>query len=56
MKLPPTKPSEDDPPESQLIPLEDLLSLAEIDEEDIEAAILWWDDHASEDFKGALDE
>jgi hypothetical protein len=34
--------------------LDDLLALAEIDAEDIEAAILAWDRDASLEWKGAL--
>jgi hypothetical protein len=35
--------------------LEDLLDFAEIDEADIDSAIEWFDEHASEDWQGALD-
>jgi hypothetical protein len=34
--------------------LEDLLDFAEIDEADIDSAIEWFDEHASEDWQGAL--
>lgn len=42
-------------PEELLIPFEDLLSMAEVDEMDIERAVQWWDDNASDAWKGALE-
>lgn len=36
------------------LPLDDLLSMADITEEDIIAAQEWWDETASDKFKGAL--
>lgn len=35
--------------------LEDLLDFAEIDEADIDSAIDWFDEHASEEWAGALE-
>ena len=35
--------------------LDELLDFAEIDLEDIESASLWWDEHASPEWVGALD-
>lgn len=37
------------------LPLDELLSMAEIDADDIESAAQWWDDNASEGWEGALD-
>ena len=37
------------------IDLELLLGFAEIDANDIPTALAWWDEHASEEFKGALE-
>jgi hypothetical protein len=49
-----TLPPEDDSPDDLLLPEDELMALAEIDENDIEAAIAFWDEYASEEFKGAL--
>ncbi len=35
--------------------LETLLDFATVDTADIESAILWWDEHASEQWIGVLD-
>jgi hypothetical protein len=37
------------------IDLELLLGFADIDENDIPTALDWWDEHASEEWKGALE-
>lgn len=38
------------------LPLDELLAMAEIDTMDIDEALEWWDEYASDDFVGALDE
>lgn len=54
----PARPPEPPPPVhpvDELIPLEELLAFAEIDENDPDAALRWWDDNAPEEWRGALD-
>lgn len=43
-------------PEEKPVTLADLLALAVYDEEDIQSAVDWWDEHASEGWQGALEE
>jgi len=38
------------------LPEDELLAIAEIDTLDIDEALEWWDEYASDDFVGALDE
>jgi hypothetical protein len=57
MSLIPDVPDDDaqpDEPVVELVPLEQLLALADTDVADILEAMLWWDQYASEDFQGAL--
>lgn len=37
------------------LPLDELLDLATIDPADVESAAEWWDEHASDNWIGALD-
>ena len=37
------------------MPLDDLLDLAQVDQTDIDSAVDWWDENASELFFGALE-
>lgn len=53
----PNGPPEPEPavnPEDELIPLDELLDFARIDENDLDAAILWWNENAPEAWRGAL--
>ena len=36
--------------------LSDLLEIAVYDEDDIDSAVAWWDEHASDAWQGALEE
>lgn len=47
---PPPKPEFGD-----LLDLELLLALAQVDESDLESAAAWFDEHASPEWRGALD-
>jgi len=40
----------------QTLPIDELLALSEISEEDIVEALIWWDETASDTWKGVLDE
>lgn len=42
-------------PFGETVDLEVLLEIAEIDEDDMADAIDWWDENASEEWVGALD-
>lgn len=42
-------------PFGEPLPFDILEEFAEIDEEDMQDALGWWDDNASEDWIGALD-
>lgn len=42
--------------EGSPVPLDELLAMADITEEDIIAAQEWWNAHASKEWKGALDD
>lgn len=49
-------PTNDEMPDfGEPMDLDDLLQLAELDEADMDASAAWWDEHASNTFKGALD-
>ena len=48
----PTENQQDKDPGS----LAELMELAIIDEVDIESAVAWWDEHASDAWQGALEE
>lgn len=48
--------SDGDDPKDQLIPLDELLDMAEVTEDDVTAAVAWFNRHAPDSAKGALDE
>lgn len=43
-------------PSDPLLPLDELLAMAAITEEDVQEALDWWRENASETWKDALDE
>lgn len=43
-------------PSDLAMPLDELMAFAAVSEDDIQAAIDWWNENASETWKGALDE
>jgi len=47
-------PEEKPDPKDLLLSDDELDALAEIDEDDIAAAVQWWDENASDEFRGAL--
>lgn len=50
------QPDKSPPPEmGERLTLDELLELADVDAADLDEAIVWWDEHASETFKGVLD-
>lgn len=52
----PNQPPQNNPIRGEPLDLAILLDFATIDTVDIEHAAQWWDDHASPDWVGALDE
>lgn len=59
MTIPQEKPESQQPAKTNIqgepLPLAELLDFATVDPADIESAIAWFDEHASEGFVGALD-
>lgn len=48
-------PNEQDERLDEVAPLDDLMAMAEITEDDIANAVDWWNENASEAWKGAID-
>jgi hypothetical protein len=51
----PKQPENGKPDFGEPLDLDTMLNFAKINMVDIEGAILWWDEHASENFVGALE-
>jgi hypothetical protein len=50
------KPDNEPKPEDLVMPLDDLMAMADVSEDDIAEAQEWWNETASDEWKGALDD